>query len=157
MRSIAPVLLAVSLGSPAMAAEYLTSVTSEVFQTEGTHDEIARRAQSCIAQKLHAANGPVILSSDPEAGIVTARNEFEYGNLPRWKLRSTLTLEAKDGRFRMVHTNIERFNDGALGGPGWYGVGKWWGSGSKRVEKELTDTAAAVAKCVMGREAKNDW
>jgi hypothetical protein len=57
----------------------------------------------------------------------------------------------------MVHTNIERFNDGALGGPGWYGVGKWWGSGSKRVEKELTDTAAAVAKCVMGREAKNDW
>ena len=145
------------IAAPAGAAEYLTNVTSEVFQTAGSHDDIARRGQACIAQKLHAVDGPVILNSDPASGTVTARNSFEYGTLPRWKTRSTLTFEAKDGRFRMIHTNIEQFNDGALGGPGWYGVGKWWGSTGKRVEKELTELSRAIAQCVTTAEKKDDW
>lgn len=155
MKSYCLAAIAITSATSAAAAEYLTNVTSEVFQAAGTHDEIARRGQSCIAENIHAGDGPVILSSDISAGIVTARNALEYGSLPRWKIRSTFTFEAKDGRFRIVQTNIERFNDGALGGPGWYGVGKWWGSESGRVEKELAATATAVAQCVISK--KNDW
>jgi hypothetical protein len=157
MRTFTLFLLFGGLSASAHAAEYLTTVTSEVYQTNGTQSEIARRGQSCIARNIHATDGQVILSSDRDAGVITAQNAFEYGSLPRWQLRSTLTFEAKDGRFRIVHTNIERFNDAALGGAGWYGVGKWWGSDWKRVQKELTDRATAVAQCVMAPEKKDDW
>ena len=39
-------------GTPADAAEYLTNVTSQVYQAQGSKKEIAQRANICIAQIL---------------------------------------------------------------------------------------------------------
>src|SRR5688500_2380340 len=41
-----------TLPTGASAAEYLTSVTSEVYQTNGSASEIAGRGNRCIAQHL---------------------------------------------------------------------------------------------------------
>jgi hypothetical protein len=102
----------------ASAAEYLTDVTSEVYQFAGTPKDTATRANTCISQHLApgTTDSQLIISSDLEGGVVVARNALEYGNFPRWKIRGILTFEARDGRFRIKQTNLERFND--MGG-GW--------------------------------------
>jgi hypothetical protein len=159
MRYAAMAFMPVVLATPASGAEFLTSVTSEVYQAPGPARELARRAQQCIAQHLAAGtvDAPVILTSDLEAGTVVARNAMEYGSFPRWKIRSTFTFEAKESRFRITQTNLERFNDAAFGGAGWYGIGKWWGSDWKKAEKVFAESATAVANCVMAADKKEDW
>lgn len=159
MRRATFALMFMLLAAPASAADYLTSVTSEVYRAPGPPRELARRAQQCIAQHLAAGTveAPVILNSDLDAGKVVARNAMEYGALPRWKVRSTFTFEAKEGRFRIIQTNIKRFYDSALGGAGWYGIGKWWGSDWKRAEKVFSEAASKVAQCVVTPAASDDW
>lgn len=145
----------------AFAAEYLTSVTSEVYQTTGTPKEIATRASACIAQSLSrgSADDPLIISSDLEGGVVIARNSIEYGSLPRWKIRSRFTFEAREGRFRMEQTNLERFNANLLTGvEAWGPIGKWTGSRWKEVTTKFEESASAVAQCVISAPAKrDDW
>lgn len=142
--------------SPAAAAEYLTEVTSQVYQTPGTPREIATRAQTCIAQNLRAGtvNAPQIVSSDLENGVIVAQSALEYGSLPVWKIRSRFTFEAREGRFRIIQTGLEHFNEIA---GGWVGVGKWWGSPWKKAEAAYAASADAVARCVMVGPKREDW
>ena len=159
-RLASTLLFAASIMTPAMAADYLTVVTSEVYQTEGTPKEIATRANSCIAQNLSTGTSdePLIISTDLEAGVIVARNSTEYGSLPRWKIRSRFTLEARDGRFRIEQTNLERFNTNVLtGADSWGSIGKWTGSGWKKVEEVFAASAAKVAQCVLSGPAKENW
>ena len=65
-----------------------------------------------------------------------------------------LVLEARDGRFRIEQTNLERFNDR---GGGWGGIGKWWGSGWKKAEQAYQASATVVAQCVMTGPTKDNW
>ena len=142
--------------APARAAEYLTAISSEVYPTQGTAREIAVRANTCMSQ--HLAPGTVdaqlIISSDLDGGTVVARSALEYGNLPRWKVRSRFTFEARDGRFRIEQTGIERFNDMA---GGWSPVGKWTGSGWKKAEAAFVASATVVAQCVQAEPKQDDW
>lgn len=153
----------VLLGSPTsvLAAEYLTSVTSEVFQTTGTPKEIATRANTCISQNLTrgSTDDPLIISSDLDGGVIVARNSMEYGSLPRWKIRSRFTFEARDGRFRIEQTNLERFNTNLLTGvESWGPIGKWTGSRWKEVTGKFEQSTTAVAQCVMsGPSKRDDW
>lgn len=150
-------MVAMSVCTPALAAEYLTSVTSEVYQTNGTPREIATRANICISQ--HLAPGTVdaqlVISSDLDSGIVVARSALEYGSLPRWKIRSRFTFEARDGRFRIEQTNLERFNDQF--NVGWAPIGKWAGSQWKKAEATFATSAAVVAQCVMSGPEQDEW
>lgn len=154
-------LLIAVVGAPsALAAEYLTAVTSEVYSAEGTPKEIATRAMTCASQHLTsgATDGVVIISSDLDGGVVVARNAIEYGSLPRWKIRSRFTFEARDGRFRIEQTMLERFNTNALTGvEAWGPIGKWAGSGWKKVEERFATSAAAVAECVRSGPKAKDW
>lgn len=146
--------------APAVAAEYLTTVTSEVYQVTGTPKEVATRANSCIAQNLSTGttDEPLIISTDLEGGMVVARNSTEYGSLPRWKIRSRFTFEARDGRFRIEQTNLERFNTNMLtGAEAWGPIGKWTGSGWKKVEEVFAVSASKVAQCVLDGPKKDDW
>ena len=79
---IAAILL--SSSGPVGAADYLTVVTSEVYQTPGTQKEIATRASTCISQHLApgTTDSQLIISSDLDGGTIVARNALEYGNLP---------------------------------------------------------------------------
>jgi hypothetical protein len=147
-------LVLAGLSVPAGAAEYLTSVTSEVHQTTGTAREIATRAGTCISQ--HLAPGTVdaqlIISSDLDGGTVVARNAIDQGGLMRWQLRSRFTFEARDGRFRIEQTALERFNQGR-----WGPIGKWTGSQWKGAESAFKASADAVAQCVVSSPQRKEW
>lgn len=146
--------------APAAAAEYLTEVISDVYQTTGTPREIATRASTCISQHLApgTTDSQLIVSSDLDGGVVVARNALEYGSLPRWQIRSNFTFEARDGRFRIAQTKLERFNTSVLTGvSSWLPIGKWTGSGWKKVEEQFTSSAQAVAQCVLANHSKDDW
>lgn len=149
----AVLLISAGLSAPVGAAEYLTSVSSEVYQTTGTPREIATRANTCISQ--HLAPGTVdaqlIVSSDLDGGTIVARNAIDQGGLMRWQLRSRFTFEARDGRFRIEQTALERFNQGR-----WGPIGKWTGSQWKGAEQAFRSTADAVAACVVAPQRK-DW
>ena len=140
--------------TPAAATDYLTSVESEVFQTPGTPREIAARARICMSQVLTAGtvNGDVIISSDLDDGIIVARSALKYGSLPEWEIRSRFTFEAREGRFRITQTNLERFNDMA---GGWGPIGKWPGSQWKGAENAFQLAALNVALCVTSK--RQDW
>lgn len=95
------------------------------------------------------------MSSDLSTGVVVASNTLEYrdGLLP-WQMRSRITFEGREGRFRIKHTAIERYNDQALGAQvlgasPWAPVGKWWGSGWQKAQKALEDVSAKIAECVL--------
>jgi hypothetical protein len=145
-----------ALATPAAAAEYLTEVTSQVYQTQGTPKEIATRAQTCIAQNLRSGtvNAPQIVSSDLDNGLIVANNALRFGSLPEWQIRSRLTFEAREGRFRISQTGLEMFNDMA---GGWNGIGKWFGSPWKKAQATFEASAAAVAACVMSGPKREDW
>lgn len=153
---LAAVLLA-GVPTTALPAEYMTEVTSEVYQTTGTPREIATRATTCMSQHLApgTTDSQLIISSDLDGGVIVARSAVDYGSFPRWQVRSRFTLEAREGRFRISQTNLERFNDMA---GGWGPIGKWSGSGWKKAESAFMLSAAQVAECVMAApSAKNDW
>lgn len=146
-----------AVSSPVAAAEYLTEVTSQVYQTAGTPKEIATRAQTCIAQNLRSGtvNAPQIVSSDLDTGIIVAQSSLETGSFPVWKLRSRFTFEARNGRFRITQTGLEWFND--TGSGAWLAIGKWWGSPWKKAEAAYTASADAVAQCVVAGPKKDVW
>jgi hypothetical protein len=156
VRRLAAIIGLAALASPAAAAEYLTEVTSQVYQKPGTPKELATRAQTCIAQNLRPGtiNAPQIVSSDLDNGIIVAQSALEYGSFPVWKIRSRFTFEARDGRFRISQTGLEQFNEMA---GGWAGIGKWWGSPWKKAEAAFTASADAVAQCVIAGPKRDDW
>lgn len=140
--------------APAFAADYLTEVTSEVYQTTGTPREIATRASTCVSQNLKpgTTDAQLIISTDLDGGIVVARSGISYPDgLMRWEVRSTFTFEAREGRFRIVQTSLERFNKQ------WGPIGKWAGSGWKKAEQVFQASASAVAQCVISGLKKADW
>lgn len=138
---------------------YLNRVESPVFETTGTHQEITKRATTCIAQivKPGFTTAPTITSSDPEAGMVVANNAFVYSYgalgipMPN-KARTTLTFQAKDGRFRIVHTSIEQFSDGS----GWQPIGTWRFSGGDAAKEAIEAISQSLATCVKTNPAAND-
>lgn len=148
------ILILAGLSSPATANEYLTSVASQVHQTTGTAREIATRANTCISQRLSAGtvDAQLIISSDLDSGIVVARNAINQGGLMQWQLRSRFTFEARDGRFRIEQTALERFNQGR-----WGPIGRWAGSQWRSAENAFRASADAVAQCVLTPPRPDDW
>jgi len=143
--------------TPAHAREYLTSVASQVYQTQGTQREIALRANTCVAQKLApgTTDSSLILSADLDSGIIVARNVTSHGSFPKFQIRSRFTFEARDGRFRIEQSNLERFDD--TFGNGWGPIGKWTGSQWKSAEQAFVASASDVAQCVIDGARKADW
>ena len=153
-------LIAISCPAPAFAAEYLTVVTSQVYQTTGTPKEIATKANTCISQILtsRTTDDPLIISADLDGGTIVARNSMEYGSVMRWKIRSRFTFEARDGRFRIEQTNLERWTSNMLtGNEAWGPIGKWSGSKWQEVQGKFEASAAAVAACVIDGPSKSEW
>lgn len=149
--------VAIAAATSAQAAEYLTEVASEVYQAEGSTREIATRAQTCMSQHLASGvtGGQLIINADLDGGIIVANSAIEYGSLPRWKIRSRFTFEARDGRFRIQQTNLERFNDQF--NVGWNAIGKWTGSQWREAETAFVASAATVAQCVQTGSRRDDW
>lgn len=144
----------VSAPAPLAAQEYLARIDSEVFQTTGSQAEIAARARTCIAQTLAPGvqGGQLVLSDD--GATIVANNVMTYSAaLIQWTVRSRIVFEAREGRFRIAHTNIERFVQGY---GGWQGILKQRGSGWKAAETAFQTTSTALASCVQNAPA-DDW
>jgi hypothetical protein len=145
--------------TPSWAAEYLDRVESPVFTKAGTHQQLTSAGKTCIAQivKPGLVNAPVIVSADPDSGVVVAINAFEYAYgflLPvEYQARTTLTFQAKDGRFRIVNTSIEAFFDNQ----GWRPIGTWSGSGGDAAKTVIDAISTSIAKCVMSGAGADDW
>jgi hypothetical protein len=140
--------------------EYLTTVTSEVYQTKGTPRELATRSNICISQHLApgSTDSQLIISSDLDNGTIVARSVIQFDNdslgLLVAKGRSVFTFEAREGRFRIEQTNLERFLDGASG---WKPIGKWFGSNWERAQEAFAKSADEVAQCVVIAPDKKNW
>ncbi|HEX8256443.1 MAG TPA: hypothetical protein VF589_02310 [Allosphingosinicella sp.] len=128
-----------------------------MYQTGGTAKEIATRAGTCISQHLApgTVNAQLIISSDLDGGVIVARSALEYGGLVQWKIRSNFTFEAREGRFRIVQTNLERFNDQF--DVGWKPIGAWTSSQWKGAEKAFSTSATVVAQCVINGLKRETW
>lgn len=137
--------------------EYLTEVASPVIETSGSAPDIAAKGRVCIAQQLAPgrAGGQVIVSDDVAAGVVVATNTSTYRDgLINWTIRSRVTFEAREGRFRITQSALERFNEMSMG---WSPIGKWRGSGWQKAEAAFQATSTGLSNCVVGTAAKADW
>jgi hypothetical protein len=113
---------------------YLNRVESPVFEVVGDHQAITKHAATCIAQiiKPGLVSAPTIVSQDNDAGVIVANNSLKYSHgLLQPTVRTTLTFQAKDGRFKILHTNIEQFLDQY----GWNRVGMRWMQGGDAAKK----------------------
>lgn len=149
-------MIGVLVASAALAAapEYLTEVVSAPVETTGTASEIAARGRRCIASTFGSgvAGGELIVSDSDN--VIVARNASSYmDGLLKWQIRARVTFEARDGRFRISQTALERFNDR---GGGWSGIGKWRGAGWQKAEAAYASSAAALTECVTAEQA-DDW
>lgn len=188
-RPLALFLLVAMVPITSSSADYLEEVESEVFETKGTAQEIANRARTCIAQRVRndevritdnaSSSGPfptstlaspghsdgieggdVLVHADLEGGIVTANNRVDYkSKLLAHNVKSTLTFMAKEGRFKIRHSNIEyvQKSTGSMRNSGYSRVGKWFGSGWKDAEAALTAVTSKVAACVQSGPVAEDW
>ena len=141
--------------SPAVAEEYATEVNSQVYQTPGTPREIATRGGTCIAQNLRpgTTEAPLIMNSDLDNGVIVAQSALEfYAKANVWRIRSTFTFEAREGRFRINQTNLELFSPT---------MNKWsrflkGGVGTK-AQETFAASAVGVAQCVIAGSKQEDW
>ncbi len=112
------VVLALAASSAAAAPTvYLSTVESPVYDARGSVEALSRKANVCIAQLVSSGltTAPTILSSDPVSGVIVARNTFEYhetvwGSPLYQTARTRLTFEAREGRFRLSHSDIQVLN-----------------------------------------------
>lgn len=97
----------------------ITKMTSTAYQTTGTARDIILRSQTCIAQHLSnskagdVTGGEVIEISQPENGFIAANNRVNYRQLILpMSVESKFVIEAKDGRFRVVQSNLQALTNG---------------------------------------------
>lgn len=141
----------------ALAADnYLTEVVGAPVATQGTAAEIAARAEACLVRTLRSGEGGrVILSRNAASGVVVAANALTYHDGPApYMLRSRVTVQAQNGRFRIRHDSIERRHDQSFGAiilrnTPWRPVGKWWGSGWALAEAALTGVSQRITACTV--------
>lgn len=149
-------ILSVTLLALAPPQEYLTEIVRPVVERPGTAAEIASTARRCVAEHLGSgrAGGELIISDSDN--IIVSRSALSYRDgLASWQVRSRFTVEARDGRFRVTQSGLERLNDAA---GGWGPIGKWWGSGWQKAEQAFNDSAQAVEACIARPEAPaDDW
>lgn len=164
--------------------DYLEQIESEVYQTNGTAAEILTRAKSCIERVVRnddvrtsdtapgmgrvagdervasIPGGPVLVAVRAEEGAITAHSRVDFtSTLRAYNAKSTLTFLAKEGRFKIRHTEIEvvQKNTGLKSNAGYIRVARSWGTGWQSAEQALASVSDRVAGCVRTRAANDNW
>jgi hypothetical protein len=135
----------------------IAPITSEVYETKGSAREIAAKGATCMARYLRpgVTAAPTIISTDLEGGRVVANNAYETPGILGQPIpsRSTATLEAKDGRFRLVFADMEEMPTPQLG---WLPLrGRRGPDDAGRTFAILKDIGDRVAMCVIRPD--DDW
>jgi hypothetical protein len=147
-------------------SRFLERIESPVYETEGDHQAITKRAITCIAQTIKPGLTavPTIISSDLDAGTIVANNQFIYtfglGNMLTYTARTILTFQAKDGRFRIINTDIEDIYSGRpLPGSGpdeWQKVINKKYAGANVLTSTVMQIDDKLAACVKNNTSTND-
>lgn len=156
MRSHLAALTLLAFPIAASAADYLTEIISDVHQVPGmTTEQIVARGLQCIKSSSHNASESVEPAVDGDVAYGIVRLEYSH-RLVQNIIRVRASVAAKEGRFKVAHTDIERYNELARG---YIGVHTGFGSGSDKVREVLVDHAARIADCIVkAREvAAGDW
>ena len=165
----------------------IMKMTSAVFQIEGTVEEIIQKAHGCIARNVvnesvatsgssasgyfgaiagqghnvnsSIAGGSLIELSDPANGLLIANSRADYkfmllGN----SVRNRITVEAKEGRFRFVHSNIESVqkNTGSMRNDGYSQIIQRRGTGWDKALEAVAGVEASVVSC-MTNPSSESW
>ena len=162
------ILGAVAITSPVTAAQYLETVQSGVFQASGDHAALAKRAAACLARNAGAPGQTI--QTDADGGTAVGVALFSYNGLLAipWSVKSVVTVETKDGRFRITHSGIVQkqggpathtarifygLDDSAQGG--WLPVGMWKMSGHDKIERAAQTLSGRIAACIQSADADN--
>lgn len=147
-------LLAISISSATHAAESLAEVTSEVYQADGmTKDQITSKAMQCIKSSGGNAAKSIEPAVDGDNAYAIVKTAYSHA-LVAGTVRSRITVQAKDGRFRVVHTDIDNFNDFAKN---YIPIYKSWGTGWQKAEAALQGWFPDVSACILKKtEEKTD-
>lgn len=121
---------------------------AKVYEARGDVADLTRRAMVCIPRSIQPSrvDSPTIVNSDVAAGVVVGNNVFTFDDrwgrmtIPNQQARSTLTFEAKPGRFRITHANVQQFTP-----YGWRAPKDMTVLGDK-----LTAISDTVAACIQG-------
>lgn len=157
MKWIVGIALAMSAGSAGAAPwPVMAPLTVGPWDSPGTTSVIARKGSTCLAKILKPGlvAAPTIISSDIEGGRVVANNAYEIMGIlgsPQ-RARSTVTFEARDGRFRIIFSDVEEYIDRMGWGPVRVRNGP---HDAPRQVFALNDIATKIANCV--REPEKEW
>lgn len=146
----------------AVAKEYLEQLESEVVEVPSmTKDQILSKAKVCVVELArNAAAGETVLADGSTDDTLVSIARVGYSaRLISYGARSRLTVLAKDGKFKIRQTNIERMqlSTGSLSNTGYGPVGKWWGNGHEATQKALEGYAAEVAACIKKEPVAESW
>ena len=165
----------------------IISMTSPAYQLEGSADQIIQKAQGCVARNVvndevatsgssasgyfgaiagqgqnvnsSVAGGSLIEISDPANGILVAnsRADFKFMMIGH-SVRSRLTVEAKEGRFRFVHSNIESLqkNTGYMRNDGYSQIIQRRGTGWDKALEAVNGVEEKIVSC-MTNSPSESW
>jgi len=158
--------------------KYLEVVESGVIKLDASKQEIAKRGAVCMSQIIqngsvhlndssgwfgnssNVSGGQIIVQNNPENGIVVASSRLDYRgkSLLTFNVQSTVTILAKEGRFKIRHTNImeAQKSTGYIANDGYNKVGRWAGSGWETTKEVLDGLSKRIAQCVI-KESSTKW
>lgn len=132
-------------------------ISSPVFEVAADKETILRLAVGCVSQNVTSGSMdiPTIRSSDAAAGVIIATNYLPKvgGGLLGRDIRTTMRLEARDGRFRIFNSNVGLFSEFKLEwSPLPQGDSRW-----PRLEERLSEQASAISSCVSAAADTDSW
>ena len=165
----------------------IVKMTSPVHQTQGSAAQIIQKAQGCVARHLSndevttsgssasgflgamagqghnvnnaVAGGSLIELSDPANGQLIASSRADYRfMLLSSSVRSRFVIEAKEGRFRIIQSNLESLqkNTGNMRNDGYRTMIRRKGTGWDKALAATTDAEKKVTDCIMST-ASESW
>lgn len=165
------------------AKGYKLLEVEEVFTAEGTMKQLAQRAATCASKNLRfdafqisdagktagllgggvgnqlIPGGNIIVSQDIENGVIVAnsRTPTTFFVL-RLMIQSTVTIDTKDGKYRIRHTNVENAagDSGSSANNGFRPVLTEAGS-AKQVTKALNALSKRLADCISSTAVDKDF
>lgn len=165
----------------------IVTMTSPVHQLDGSPEQIIQKAQGCVARNVvndevatsgssasgffgalageghnvnsSVAGGTLIEIVDPANGLLVANSRADYRFMMLGhSVRNRLTVEARDGRFRFVHSNIESLqkNTGNMRNDGYSQIIQRRGTGWDKALEAVIAVEDKVVACMTG-DASEAW
>lgn len=168
--------------------QYLDRVEAPVVTAEAVPArQLAERARLCITQNVTndsvvlkdtsrvnpmfsvatmsagdtnaVAGGDVLRTVDLDAGLIVAQSRIPFTHMMmKHSIESTITFEAKDGRFRITHSGIKaaQLSTGYASNNGFQPVLMQAVSGYKKIEVALQEVSTKISTCVVSAD-NSSW